>query len=119
MRRQEMVIGGWLPGDGRLSGTVGSLLVGVHDGVGGPLRYSGRVGSGLDDRGRDALAKNLVQRDASPFDPPVSVRNAVWVEPDVVAEVSFSEWTDDGVLRQPVFVALREDKDPADVVREP
>jgi bifunctional non-homologous end joining protein LigD len=49
----------------------------------------------------------------------VKVRNAVWVEPDVVAEVAFSEWTDDGVLRQPVFVALREDKDPAEVVREP
>jgi bifunctional non-homologous end joining protein LigD len=119
MRRQEMVVGGWLPGEGRLSGTVGSLLVGVHDGAGGPLRYSGRVGSGLDDRGRDALAKNLVARDTSPFDPPVKVRNAVWVEPDVVAEVAFSEWTDDGVLRQPVFVALCEDKDPVEVVREP
>ncbi len=116
--RQELVIGGWLPGEGRLANTLGSVLVGHHDGVGGPLRYAGRVGSGFDDKGRDALAQRLVRRDTSPFDPAPRVRSAVWVEPDCVAEVKFTEWTIDGVLRQPVFLGLRDDKDPNEVVRE-
>lgn len=118
VRRQEMVVGGWLPGEGRLSGTVGSLLLGVHDVPGGALHYAGRVGSGLDDAGRDALATMLVRRDTSPFTDTPPIPGAVWVEPDVVAEVKFTEWTDDGVLRQPVFLGLRADKDPRDVVRE-
>jgi bifunctional non-homologous end joining protein LigD len=118
VQRQELVVGGWLPGEGRLSGTVGSLLLGVHDEPGGPLRYAGRVGSGLDDRGRDALAARLARRETSPFVDAPRLPGAVWVEPDVVAEVKFTEWTDDGVLRQPVFLGLRADKDPADVVRE-
>jgi bifunctional non-homologous end joining protein LigD len=115
--RQELVVGGWLPGEGRLSGTVGSLLVGHYDG--GALVYAGRVGSGLDDRAREALARLLARRDTPPFAPPVPrLPDAVWVEPDVVAEVRFSEWTTDGVLRQPVFLGLRDDKPPQDVVRE-
>jgi bifunctional non-homologous end joining protein LigD len=119
VQRQELVVGGWLPGEGRLSGTVGSLIVGYHLSPGGPLRYAGRVGSGLDDRLRDELSAGLVRRESSPFDTaPPRLPGVVWVEPDVVAEVRFTEWTDDGVLRQPVFVALRDDKDPADVVRE-
>jgi bifunctional non-homologous end joining protein LigD len=117
--RQELVVGGWLPGEGRLSGTVGSLLVGYHDGPGGPLRYAGRVGSGLDDSAREALRSRLATRATSPFsDAPRRLPDPVWVEPDVVAEVRFTEWTADGVLRQPVFVGLRADKDPTDVVRE-
>ncbi len=117
--RQELVVGGWLPGDGRLAGTVGSLLVGYHERPGGGLRYAGRVGSGLDDAGRDALRARLVARDTSPFvDVPRRLPDPVWVEPDVVAEVRFTEWTPEGLLRQPVFVGLRADKDPADVVRE-
>jgi bifunctional non-homologous end joining protein LigD len=118
MRRQELVVGGWLPGEGRLAGTVGALLVGYHDQPGGPLRYAGRVGSGLTDADRQALESGLVRRETSPFDAVPRLPDAVWVEPDVVAEVRFSEWTVEGVLRQPVFVALRDDKDPADVVRE-
>jgi bifunctional non-homologous end joining protein LigD len=117
-KRQELVIGGWLPGDGRLADTLGSVLVGHHDGVGGPLRYAGRVGSGFDDRGRAALSQRLVRRESSPFDPAPRVKGAVWVEPDCVAEVKFTEWTTDGVLRQPVFLGLRDDKDPNEVVRE-
>ena len=117
--RQELVVGGWLPGEGRLSGTVGSLLVGYHDEPGGTFRYAGRVGSGIDDAGRDALQAQLVRRETSPFaETPPRLRGPVWVEPDVVVEVRFTEWTTDGVLRQPVFVGLRTDKDPADVVRE-
>jgi bifunctional non-homologous end joining protein LigD len=118
-KRQELVVGGWLPGEGRLSGTVGALLVGYHDEPGGALRYAGRVGSGLDDGARDALKDQLVRRATSPFaETPSRLPRPVWVEPDVVAEVKFTEWTPDGVLRQPVFLGLRVDKDPTDVVRE-
>jgi bifunctional non-homologous end joining protein LigD len=120
--RQELVVGGWLPGEGRLSGTVGSLLVGYYARPGAaPLVYAGRVGSGLDDALRDALATRLVTRPTSPFaaTPRAVSATAVWVEPDVIAEVEFTEWTADGVLRQPVFLGLRADKDPRDVTRDP
>jgi bifunctional non-homologous end joining protein LigD len=118
MLRQELVVGGWLPGEGRLAGTVGSLLVGYYDGD--AFVYAGRVGSGLDDRAREALARRLARRPTSPFASPVPrLPDPVWVEPDVVAEVRFSEWTTDGVLRQPVFLGLRDDKSPHEVVRDP
>jgi bifunctional non-homologous end joining protein LigD len=117
---QELVVGGWLPGAGRLTGTVGSLLVGYYPHLGAPaLTYAGRVGSGLDDAARAALASRLVTRPTSPFAATPRLPSPVWVEPDVVAEVDFSEWTADGVLRQPVFLGLRTDKAPADVTREP
>jgi bifunctional non-homologous end joining protein LigD len=115
---QELVIGGWLPGAGRLADTLGSVLVGYHDGVGGPLRYAGRVGSGFKDDDRDAMQRTLRRRETSPFDPAPKIKDAVWVEPDCVAQVKFTEWTSDAVLRQPVFLGLRDDKDPNDVVRE-
>jgi bifunctional non-homologous end joining protein LigD len=117
-KRQELVIGGWMPGKGRLANSLGSILVGYHEAVGGPLRYAGRVGSGFDDKAREALLLGLVRRDSSPFDPVPKVKSAVWVEPDAVAEVRFTEWTADGILRQPVFLGLRDDKDPDEVVRE-
>jgi bifunctional non-homologous end joining protein LigD len=117
--RQELVVGGWLPGEGRLSGTVGALLVGYHEHPGtAPLVYAGRVGSGLDDALRDALASSLRVRATSPFARTPRLPGPVWVEPEVVAEVEFSEWTDDGVLRQPIFRGLRADKTPEEVVRE-
>jgi bifunctional non-homologous end joining protein LigD len=115
---QELVIGGWLPGAGRLADTLGSVLVGYHDGVGGPLRYAGRVGSGFKDDDRDAMQRSLRRRETSPFDPAPKIKDAVWVEPDCVAQVKFTEWTSDAVLRQPVFLGLRDDKDPNEVVRE-
>ena len=96
------------------------MLVGYYERARvGPLVYAGRVGSGLDDAARAALASQLVVRSTSPFVGTPKLDGAVWVEPDAVAEVEFSEWTDDGVLRQPVFRGLRVDKDPADVVRDP
>jgi bifunctional non-homologous end joining protein LigD len=119
-KRQELVVGGWLPGEGRLSGTVGSLLVGYYEHPGDEqLVYAGRVGSGLDDALRDALAARLVPRPTSAFAATPRRVTAVWVEPDVVAEVEFTEWTADGVLRQPVFLGLRTDKDPREVTRDP
>ena len=117
-KRQEFVIGGWMPGNGRLANGLGSILVGYHEGIGGPLHYAGRVGSGFTDESRDALARSLRKRDTSPFASTPKVKGAVWVEPDGVAEVRFTEWTDDGILRQPVFLGLRDDKDPNEVVRE-
>jgi bifunctional non-homologous end joining protein LigD len=116
---QELVIGGWLPGSGRLSTTLGSVLVGYYDEPGGTLTYAGRVGSGFKDDQRDVMQRRLRRRATSPFDPVPKLKDAVWVEPDCVAQVKFTEWTDDGILRQPVFLGLRDDKDPTDVVREP
>jgi bifunctional non-homologous end joining protein LigD len=121
-RGQELVVGGWLPGEGNRTGSLGALLVGYHDDTG--LRYAGRVGTGFNEaelrrvQGRlDSLAA-----DHSPFveDPPPPVRKkARWVRPEMVAQVEFGEWTSDGVLRHPSYVGERTDKDPRDVVREP
>jgi bifunctional non-homologous end joining protein LigD len=122
-QRQELVVGGWLPGEGRLHGTVGALLVGYYDDRGAQggrdaLHYAGRVGTGFDDRTRDALARSLTRRTTSPFTTTPRLPDPVWVEPDVVVEVRFTEWTTDDVLRQPVFLGIRDDKDATDVVRE-
>jgi bifunctional non-homologous end joining protein LigD len=120
--QQELVVGGWIPGEGRLDTTVGALIVGYHDGPGGPLRYAGRVGSGLDDATRDRFLRTLRGRADCPFDPPppTAVRRiARWVEPDVVIEVRFTMWTTDDVLRNPVYLGERDDKPAANVVREP
>jgi bifunctional non-homologous end joining protein LigD len=120
VRRQELVVGGWLPGKGKRERSIGALLMGVYA-PGGTLRYVGRVGSGFSDEELDRLARLLgpLRRDSSPFgagvEPP---REAVFCEPELVAEVEFSEWTSGGSLRQPRYKGLRDDKDPKDVVRE-
>lgn len=125
-RRQEVVVGGWSEGQGGRSGSLGSLLVGVHDPAapGRPLRFAGGVGTGFSDadlrRLRDRLAE--LATDTCPFDPlPPSLvrRTGHWVRPELVAEVAFAEWSDDGRLRHPSYLGTRSDKDPADVVREP
>jgi bifunctional non-homologous end joining protein LigD len=123
-RRQELVVGGWLPGEGGRAGRIGALLVGVHDPAGGPLRYAGRVGTGFTAAELDRLAGLLgpLETDTPPFDPPPPrpvMRTAHWVRPEHVAEIAFGEWTTDGVLRHPSYLGLRFDKDPAEVVREP
>jgi bifunctional non-homologous end joining protein LigD len=118
--RQELVIGGWLPGEGRRRERIGALLVGVYD-TEGQFRYAGRVGTGFSDAELDKLAKLLapLQREQSPFEagerPP---RGAIFAEPQLVAEVEFSEWTTAGSLRHPSYKGLREDKDAREVVRE-
>ena len=119
-QRQELVIGGWLPGDGRRAERIGSLLAGYRE-PDGRLRYAGRVGTGFTDAVLDDLARRLapLRRDSSPFDPrPRLPRNAVFVEPTLVAEVEFTQWTDDGVMRAPSFKGLRDDKPAAAVVLE-
>ncbi len=119
-RRQELVIGGWLPGEGRRAERIGALLMGVHENGGG-LRYAGRVGTGFTERTLDELAARMkpLRRTTSPFEPggPKLPRNTEFVEPQLVAEVEFTEWTEDGVMRAPSYKGLRDDKAAADVVR--
>ncbi len=125
MHRQELVIGGWLPGEGRRERRIGALLMGVHetdeDRAPGPLRYAGRVGTGFTERTLDELAERLkpLVTDEVPFDPkPKLPRNAVYVRPELVAEVEFREWTGEGMMRAPSFKGLRDDKPATRVVRE-
>ncbi len=122
-RRQEFVVGGWAPGEGGRAGRIGGLLVGYHDTEGGgPLRYAGRVGSGLTDREIEVLAAQFAATADCPFEPPPPTlhrRGAVWVEPSVVVEVAFAEWTGDGRLRHPSYCGRRFDKEPSTVTRAP
>jgi bifunctional non-homologous end joining protein LigD len=119
--RQEFVIGGFTDPEGARVG-IGALLIGVYDRE--RLIYAGKVGTGYSHRMllelRDQLAS--LERPASPFspEPPRAWTGGRrhWVAPDLVAEVAFGEWTDDGRLRHPSFQGLRLDKSPRDVVRE-
>ncbi len=122
VHEQEVVIGGWKPGEGVRSGRIGSLLVGVHRD--GELIYCGHVGTGFTEQTLRVLGRKLagLRRGTSPFSATVPVddaRSAQWVEPTLVAQVAFSDWTRSGRLRAPSFKGLRDDKDPADVIREP
>jgi bifunctional non-homologous end joining protein LigD len=115
-RRQELVIGGWLPGDRRRADRIGALLMGYYEN--GTFRYAGRVGTGFTERVLDDLAGRLapLRRDSSPFSSaPRLPREAAFVEPRLVAEIEFREWTDDGVMRAPSYKGLREDKAPLEV----
>jgi bifunctional non-homologous end joining protein LigD len=116
-RQQELVVGGWRPGRGSLAGSIGSLLVGVHDE--GGLRYAGGVGSGMTGAEAARLAGRFEPRVRSPFVDEVPHADARFVEPHVVVEVAFSEWTPDGRLRHPVYLGVRDDLDPGTVHREP
>jgi bifunctional non-homologous end joining protein LigD len=122
VRRQEVVVGGWRPGERARTGQIGSLLVGVQEPEG--LAYAGHVGTGFTQQTLGMLAGLLgpLRRAGSPFVtdvPPEHARYAVWVEPRVVVEVAFTQWTNAGRLRAPAYKGLRDDKDPAEVVREP
>jgi bifunctional non-homologous end joining protein LigD len=116
---QELVVGGFTEGAGSRTG-LGSLLVGVYDGD--RLLYAGRVGTGFDEAGLAAMRARLepLERDTPAFSakPRVSGHVVHWTEPTLVIEAAFREWTADGHLRQPVYLGVREDKDPLEVVRE-
>jgi bifunctional non-homologous end joining protein LigD len=119
--RQEVVVAGWKPGKGNRTGLIGSLLVGVYSG--GQLLYCGHVGTGFSDSVLRMLTGRLaaLRRADSPFDgpvPPEYARPAVWVEPRLVVEVTFDRWTKAGRMIAPAYQGLRDDKDPAAVVRE-
>jgi bifunctional non-homologous end joining protein LigD len=117
-RTGDVVIGGWKPGKGRRFGGVGALLLGVYDERG--LRFTGHVGTGFTDRMLDELAELLapLRRATSPYVDEVPrdyARDAHWVEPRLVGEVSYSMWTQDGRMRNPSWRGLRSDIEPADV----
>jgi bifunctional non-homologous end joining protein LigD len=116
--RQEFVVGGWQPGEGGRTGSIGSLLVGYYDA--GELHYAGKVGSGLSGASIAELQRlfERCQRDSSPFDSGRVPKGVHFVEPVLVVEVRFTEWTSAGNIRQPTFLGVRPDKDPRDVVRE-
>lgn len=120
-RRQEFVIGGWLPGQGERLASLGSLLLGYWEGGGDRhLTYAGRAGSGLGERELGQLKAALLELEKgdAPFADLPRLPGARFVEPLLVAEVEFAEWTADGLLRHPVFISLRADKDADEVVRE-
>jgi len=119
IRTQDVVIGGWRPGAGNRSGGIGSLLVGVPGPDG--LTYVGHVGSGFTGTALTQLLVTLTRSDLSPFASPMrpaDTHEAVWVRPEHVGEVAFTDWTKDERLRHPVWRGLRPDKSPHDVVRE-
>jgi bifunctional non-homologous end joining protein LigD len=121
--RQEFVICGYTRGQGRRSRSFGSLVLGVHRG--GQWEWVGNVGTGFNEHTIAQLLAKLepLRRDESPFPaapkmPKVRKGDVVWVEPELVCEVEFAEWTHDGHLRAPSFQGLRDDKPAADVRRE-
>lgn len=120
-RRQEMVIAGFTDPGGSRQG-FGALLLGVYDGQ-GRLRYCGRVGTGFDDASLSRLSRTVraLEQPSSAFhDPPrgADARGVHWLQPKLVADVAFTEWTADGTLRHPSFRGLRDDKPATDVIRE-
>jgi bifunctional non-homologous end joining protein LigD len=143
IRAQEVVVLGWQPGNGRRAGTIGSILVGVPGDPGVPgvpgdpteagsaepasgaeLRYAGKVGTGFTQAALAALHRQLqplARRTAALSTPPPAAEtaNAHWVEPVLVGEVAFGEWTPDGRLRHPVWRGLRPDKSAGEVRLEP
>lgn len=116
-RDQELVVVGWLPGQGTHK-DLGSLIVAVNED--GTLRHAGQVGSGIDGRMRRRLLEEMrpLQRETSPLVNPPRLPQARWVEPRLVIEAEFAEWTTDQLLRQAAFKGLVIDRDPAQVVRE-
>jgi bifunctional non-homologous end joining protein LigD len=122
-REQEFLIAGYTRGTGRRARSFGSLVLAVREN--GGLRYVGNVGTGFDEAEIQRLLKLLepLHLAAAPFDevpklPRVKRSDIQWVEPRLVAEVRFGEWTHDGHLRHPAYIGLRDDKDPAEVVAE-
>lgn len=118
---QEVVIGGWKAGEGGRSSGIGSLLMGIPSA--GGLHFAGRVGTGFTERDLGNLKKTLapLHTDESPFDPPLprsEARGVTFVEPVLVGEVRYSEWTPDDRLRQSSWRGLRPDKEASEVVRE-
>lgn len=117
-RHQEVVIVGWRTGTGRRAGGIGALLLAVPDGD--QLRYVGRVGTGFTDDALALLAAQLqpLTTTESPLDTPLpagEARAVTWVQPALVAEVSYAEWTTQGRLRHPSWRGLRPDKLAAEV----
>ena len=119
---QEFVIGGFTVGTGARESTFGSLTLGYYEGD--ELRFAGTAGSGLNQATLDKLfrwmkAHPLTACPFTPRPPRETVRESIWCEPLLVAQCAFAEWTEEGVMRHPVFLGLRDDKDPRDVTNQP
>lgn len=115
---QEFVIGGWTEPRGSRA-SFGALLLGTYEGK--TLSYVGRVGTGFDVKNLSRIMQLLkpLEIDRSPFKPaPPADKETHFVKPELVAQVRFTEWTDDGILRHPAFLGLRDDKKASEVVRE-
>lgn len=112
MRSEDVIVGGWLPGKGRLTGLPGAVLVGQR--AAGRLRYVGSVGTGWSEPERTELAALLATAatHVCPFDPAPPVHGARWVLPRLVGEVRYSTRTRAGLLRQPSWLRLRPDLAP-------
>ena len=121
-RTQSVVIGGWAVGQGHLQGDLGALLAGIPGDAG--LAYVGRIGTGFNAAERSGLLAAMagIARESSPFAgavPRAEATGVTWVEPVLVGEVRFSEWTRSGRLRQPAWRGLRPDQSPEEVALEP
>jgi bifunctional non-homologous end joining protein LigD len=117
VEEQEFVVGGYTPPKGKRI-EFGALLLGYYKD--GKLMYAGKVGTGFSDETLVELMKKLrpLERDTSPFAENVPEKEVQWVEPKLVAQIGFENWTNEGRLRQPRYMGLRYDKNPRDVVRE-
>ncbi|MEU9351263.1 ATP-dependent DNA ligase [Streptomyces griseoloalbus] len=118
MRSEDVLVGGWLPGKGRLTGLPGAVLVGQR--AAGRLRYVGGVGTGWSETERTELAALLraAATDVCPFDPVPAVPGARWVMPRLVGEVRYSTRTRNGMLRQPSWLRLRPDLAPEEAAAD-
>jgi bifunctional non-homologous end joining protein LigD len=117
IKRQEFVIAGWTPSD--KSRAFRSLILGVHDG--GKLRYAGKVGTGFDTAELSRLMATMApleQKAPTVEAPRAEVGGAHWLRPKLVAEIAYTEMTNEGTLRHPSYLGLREDKKPEAVVLE-
>jgi bifunctional non-homologous end joining protein LigD len=115
----EVIIGGWAPGEGRRSGTIGSLILGMYDET-GQFRFVGNVGTGFTQQALADLKRQLepLHRPTPPFAPPVPrehVRHATWVEPQLVGEVAYRTLTPERRMRHPAWRGLRPDRQPEEV----
>lgn len=128
-QRQELIIGGWIPGQGTRKNQIGALLLGYYEHLpqteqtnGKPqqLMYAGKAGTGFTQSTLQKLAGLLapLTRNSTPFTNNPDIKNARFVEPLLVGEFEFTEWTPNHTLRHPVFKGLRNDKDPLQVTRE-
>jgi len=115
VRETDVVIGGWLPGEGKRSGRLGALVVGFYED--GELKYAGRVGTGFDEAELNRLGRLFegLSRDDSPFSGRQPPRETHFVDPVLIAHVGYGEWTQTRTLRHPRYLGLRDDIDPESV----
>ncbi|MFI5268306.1 MAG: non-homologous end-joining DNA ligase [Chloroflexota bacterium] len=116
---QELVIAGWQEGLGKRQGMIGALLLGYYDAA-GQLQHAGKVGTGFTEAILADLGRRLapLARETNPFASGKQPRASHFVEPELVAEIEFTEWTSDGHIRHPSFKGLRDDKPARDIVHE-